>query len=152
MMSKLRQLARDTRGNSVVEMGFCIPIFFTLVAGAVDISRAYSVKMTLEQAAQRSIEWVQVRDFNTSQLDTIKQNAASAAGVSTSAVTVDYWLECGNVKTTWTTACGDTQTLSRYVSVEVTKNYTPYFGTALFKGAASGGVVPVKAKAGVRIQ
>lgn len=152
MTKRLRLLAADERGNALVELGFILPIFFTLVAGTVDIARAYSAKLDLEQAAQRSIEWVQVRDFNTTDVDTIKADTASAAGVSTSAVTVDYWLECGGVRTTWTTACDPSQTLARYLSVSVKKDFTPQFTTTFFNGLSGGSTVPLTAKAGVRIQ
>jgi Flp pilus assembly protein TadG len=152
MTKGLRLLAANERGNAVVELGFILPIFFTLVAGTVDIARAYSAKLDLEQAAQRSVEWVQVRDFKTSDVDTIKSDTASAAGVSTSAVTVDYWLECDGVRTSWDSACTATQTLARYLSVEVTKNFTPQFTTTFFNGISSGGTVPLKAKAGIRLQ
>jgi len=157
MTNLFRILTRDERGNSVVELGFVLPIFFTLVAGAVDVSRAYSAKLNLEQAAQRSIEWLQVRDVDANNMDTtvatVKSNAASGAGVSTGDVTVDYWLECDAVKTSWTTVCGETQTLARYFSVEVKKDFTPYFASPkFFKSLGSGSSVSLKAKAGIRIQ
>ena len=153
MMNRLLNMVRDERGNSVVEMGFVLPVFFTLVAGAVDVSRAYSAKLNLEQAAQRSVEWVQVRDFKTSDVDTVKTNAASGAGVSTSNVTVNYWLECNAVKTSWDSACAENQTLARYLSVEVTKDFTPLFASPkFFSKLGSGSSIPLKAKAGIRIQ
>jgi Flp pilus assembly protein TadG len=157
MMARLRSLIRDQRGNSVVELGFVAPIFFTLVAGSIDVSRAYSAKLNLEQAAQRSIEWLQVRDIDagnmTTTVDTVKSNAASGAGVSTSNVTVDYWLECNAVRTSWDSACASNQTIARYFSVEVKKDYTPYFTSAkFFQALGSGSTVTLKAKAGIRIQ
>jgi Flp pilus assembly protein TadG len=151
MMNRLHTLIRDERGNSLVEMGIMLPVFSALLIGATDIARAYSMKMDLEQAAQRSIEWVQVRDFKESDVADIKTNAASGAGVSTSAVTVDYWLECDAARTSWSSACAENQTLARYISVEVKKDYDPLFDTRYFS-QASGGVVPIKAKAGIRIQ
>jgi hypothetical protein len=153
MMVRWSNLGRDERGNSVVELGLILPIFFTMVAGTIDVSRAYSAKLNLEQAAQRSIEWVQIQDFKTTDVDTVKANAASGAGVSASNVTVDYWLECDAVRTSWDSACGQTQVISRYLSVEVKKDFTPLFASPkFFASLGSGNSVTLKAKAGIRIQ
>lgn len=153
MTSRLSRIARDERGNAFVEMGLILPVFATLLVGATDMARGYSAKLHLEQAAQRSIEYVQVRDFVETDVTEIKNNAAAAASVSASAVTVDYWLECnasrqGNYNGT----CEQNATMARFLSVEVKKPFKPMFGTKFFPGASANGTIEVKAKAGVRTQ
>jgi Flp pilus assembly protein TadG len=67
----------------------------TLLVGTIDLSRAYSTKLQLEQAAQRTIELVQRSDYQTSNNSTFQADAEAAAGTgSTAAVT--SWLECNN--------------------------------------------------------
>ncbi|QNN64101.1 pilus assembly protein [Sphingomonas rhizophila] len=102
-MSRFRNLLRDDRGASIIELAFVAPIFATMLVGMTDLSRGFSAKLQLTQAAQRSIEKVMQTSFQTGAVDTLKAEAASAAGVDASAVTIDYWLQCnGSGKTGWT--------------------------------------------------
>ena len=59
MIRSFRSLARDERGASVIEMAMVPPLLGSLLIGMVDISRAYSAKLQLEQSAYRAIEKVQ---------------------------------------------------------------------------------------------
>jgi Flp pilus assembly protein TadG len=56
MIRRLRALREDVRGSTIVELALVAPIFATFVVGMTDLSRGYSLKLQLEQAAQRSIE------------------------------------------------------------------------------------------------
>ncbi len=58
-MMSITRLAQDDRGASIIELALVAPILASLLIGMVDLSRAYSHKLLLEQAAQRSIEKVQ---------------------------------------------------------------------------------------------
>ena len=85
-------------------MALLLPFLSTVVIGVADISRAYSQKLILEQAAYRAIEKVQQYQSTESTYDTLKNEVVSAAtsagmtDVTTSTVTVDYWLECNGVR------------------------------------------------------
>lgn len=152
-MNRILKLIRSERGNAVVEMGFIIPILTVLLTGTVEIARAYSTKLQIEQAAQRSIEWVQVSDFKVEDIDTLKTDAAEAADVATTAVTVDAWVECdGARQATYSDTCDAAMIMTRYVTVEIDKTYTPFFQTEYFPGADASGNVPLSAIAGVRVQ
>ena len=59
MIRLFRSLARDERGASIIEMAMVTPLLGSLLIGMVDISRAYSAKLQLEQSAYRAIEKVQ---------------------------------------------------------------------------------------------
>jgi len=154
MRALLTRLARDERGASIVEMAMVAPVLATLFIGMVDVSNAYSMKLQLEQAAQRSIEKVMQYRTTYSTYTTLQNEAATAAGVSTAAVTVEYWHECNGVKqATYNTVCtGTTPTEARYISVEIDKNFTPRFGTRFFPGANADGSFTITAKAGIRTQ
>ena len=59
MISKLfRDFARDARGTATIELAVFAPVLATLVIGVVDMSMAFGRKLSIEQAAQRSIEKV----------------------------------------------------------------------------------------------
>lgn len=156
MMNKLTALARNDDGASIVEMGFAAPILSLLLIGMVDMSRAYSAKLQLEQISQRTIEkvqnaeYVESNDFKTA----LKAEAATAAGVAATAVTIDSWLECNNngTKLAFTGSCTDSShQFARYVEISIQKKYVPMFKTK-FAGAAADGTYTLTGKAGVRIQ
>ncbi|HET7708056.1 MAG TPA: TadE/TadG family type IV pilus assembly protein [Sphingomicrobium sp.] len=155
-MMKLTAIWRAEDGASIVEMGFAAPILSLLLIGMVDMSRGYSAKLQLEQIAQRTVEQVQNGDYaETADYKTaLKAEAAAAAGVATSAVTISSWLECNNdgTKLAFTASCSDTsQPYARYVEVSIDKQYTPMFKTR-FAGARADGTYMLKGTAGVRIQ
>ncbi len=153
MIAFIRTLGRDERGASIIEMAMVLPVLATLLVGMVDISRAYSFKLQLEQAAQRSIEKVQQYRTTSSTFSTLQTEAATAAGVPTTDVTVDYWLECNGARqTSYATVCPTTQTRVRYITVAITKKFSPMFGTRFFPGANSDGTYTIDAQAGLRTQ
>lgn len=154
MIRGIRAFLRDERGNSFVEMALVTPVFASLLVGMVDISRAVSAKVSVEQAAQRAIEKVQARDFKISQLGDLETEAEAAAGTGSQA-TADTWLECNHdgVHLDYDTAsCGTGVSYAYYVRVRVTSSFTPIFGTRFFPGANSNGTVTVGGQATVRIQ
>lgn len=158
-MSRFRNLLRDDRGASIIELAFVAPIFATMLVGMTDLSRGFSAKLQLTQAAQRSIEKVMQTSFQTGAVDTLKAEAASAAGVDVSAVTIDYWLQCNGVRqngvdkaTAYNGVCPNGQAYARYIQVEITKVYTPMFTKVKFAGANADGTYTLHGKAGIRVQ
>lgn len=154
MMADLRNILDDESGNSLIEMAFAAPLLAGLLIGMVDISRAVSAKVQLEQAAQRTIEKAQARTYKTSDNSTLQSDAQSAAG-SGSTATIDSWLECNHdgVHLNFDSdSCAAGATYARYVKVTVEKPYTPFFDTRYFPGANSNGTVTVRGKATLRVQ
>src|SRR5688572_787936 len=156
MMSRLNSLARSEDGTSIIEMGFAAPILSLLLIGMVDMSRGYSAKLQLEQVAQRTIEKVQNSDYaeTATYKSGLQSEAATAAGVSTSAVTVSSWLECNNssAKLSFGASCpNEDDPFGRYVEITILKTYTPMFKTK-FGGANADGTYTLEGTAGVRVQ
>jgi Flp pilus assembly protein TadG len=158
MIRLLRSLARDERGASVIEMAMVTPLLGSLLIGMVDISRAYSAKLQLEQAAYRAIEKVQGYQTSESTYSTLKTEAASAArnagfSVADTDVVIDYWLECnGTRQTTYDSVCTGGQTTARWVTVDVPATFTPMFQSRRWPGANSNGTFTLHGKAGLRTQ
>jgi Flp pilus assembly protein TadG len=148
-------ILRDQRGSSVIELAIAAPIFGMFLVGMTDLSRGYSAKLQLEQAAQRTIEYVQRNGYKTSDNNTLKSEAATAAGVATTAVAVNSWLECYNGGSTTTKAfaqtCSGGETYARYVSVDISKVYTPIFRVKWDMKTASS-YYTLHGKAGLRVQ
>jgi Flp pilus assembly protein TadG len=156
----LASLARDCGGASIIELALAAPFLATLIIGMVDISRGYSAKVQLTQAAQRAVEKAMQGKKNTDLYDTLQAEAATAAGVATSAVTVKYWLECNGVSKYTSQAtmtadydqvCPTGQTYVRYVTVDITKTYSPMFSTK-WAGANADGTYTLHGYAGIRVQ
>lgn len=127
-MARLNRLRRDERGTSVIELALIAPILATLTIGLIDLSQGFSQKLILEQAAQRAIEKVMQGRSNITTMGTLKTEAAETAGVAASAVTTDFWLECNGVRASnYNTNCASGVPFARYISVRITKTYTPFF-------------------------
>ena len=153
MMRALTALRRDERGASVIEMALAAPILAAFLLGMVDLSQAYSAKLSLEQAAQRSIEYVQRSGFNPGQESTLQDQATDAAGTGSSA-TVTTWTECRTGSTITTIAfdapCTGADSYARYVSIDVQKSHTPFFRFKWNRTASSNYLL--HGKAAIRVQ
>lgn len=153
MRRSILNLSRDERGTSIIELGLVAPILATMFIGMVDLSNAYSMKLELEQAAQRSIEKVMQYNTKFSTYDTLQAEAATAASVAPSAVTVTYWHECNGVKQgDYNAVCAVGSTETRYIEVSINKDFTPTFGTRFLPGANTNGTLTLNGKAGLRTQ
>lgn len=153
MTSMIRRLVADHSGASIIEMALVLPLLSTFLVGMVDLSRAYSFKLGLEQSVQRSIEKVMQYQESTSTYSTLQSEAATAAGVPTSNVTLDYWLECNGARQAdYDSTCSTGETYARFVTISVQKNFRPLFGTRFFPGANADGTFTVNAKSGLRTQ
>lgn len=159
MMRFRKSLLRDERGASLIEMGLLLPVMSTVVIGVADISRAYSQKLILEQAAYRAIEKVQQYQSTESTYNTLQNEvvtAATAAGftdVTTSNVTIDYWLECNGVRqTNYDSVCSSGQTYARWISVDVTHSFMPMFASTRWPGANADRSYTLHGRAALRTQ
>ena len=152
-MIRFARLARDDRGASIVELALVVPIMGSLLIGMVDLSRAYSHKLKLEQAAQRAIEKVQQYQAASSTYGTLQTEAATAANVATSNVTIDFWLECNGTRATdYNSVCTSGQTYARWVTVDVTGTFSPLFKSKHYPGANTDGTFTLHGVAGMRTQ
>jgi len=157
MMLSLRKslcpLTRNERGAAVIELALVAPIFGALLIGMVDIGRAYSTKLQLEQASQRAIEKVMNGQADTTVTTALKTEAATTAGVPVAQATVDFWLECDGARATnYNSVCGAGQVSRRYLSVTITKAFTPMFTSRRMAGSNSDGSFTLTGATGVRIQ
>ena len=159
MIRHAPSLARDERGASIIEMAMVMPVLASLLIGMVDISRAYSAKLQLEQAANRAIEKVQQYQASESTYDTLKGEAGSAAraagfsNVADTDVVIDFWLECdGTRQTNYDTTCSGGQTYARWVTVDIPGTFTPMFSSRRWPGANSNGSFTLHGRAGLRTQ
>jgi len=156
MIAKLKSLVRDESGASIIEMGMLLPFLGAMVIGVADISRAYSAKLKLEQAAYRSIEKVQQYRDTSSTFSTISSEAttaATAAGFTSPVVTIDYFLECdGSRQATYNTMCTGTATANRWITVDIQAKYTPMFASNKWPGSNADGTYTLHGKAGLRTQ
>ena len=151
-MMCFKRLAKDEGGASIIELALVAPILATLLIGMVDLSRAYSHKLQLEQAAQRAIEKVQQYQSTTSTYGTLQTEAAAAAGVPVANVAIDYWLECdGTRAANYNSACASGQTYGRWVQVDITGTFTPMFKVR-WMGSNADGTFTIHGIAGMRTQ
>lgn len=152
-MMSFARLAKDDRGASIIELALVAPILASLLIGMVDLSRAYSHKLQLEQAAQRAIEKVQQYQTTSSTFGTLQAEAAAAAGVPASNVAIDFWLECNGARASnYNSSCPNGQTYARWITVDVTGTFTPMFRSRVYPRANANGTFTLHGIAGMRTQ
>lgn len=157
MFTKLRG---NERGAAIIELALVAPFMAAMIIGMTDLSRAYSMKLQLEQAAQRTIEKVEnqrsVASSYNSALSDEALAAATEAGFSTgNTITADSWRECGTstVHESFTGDCASSSDpVARYVSVEISNSFTPMFRSRIWPNANANGDIVVSGFASVRMQ
>ena len=152
----LPALRRDARGVSVIELALTAPFLAFLVMGMTDLARGMANKLMLEQAAHRALEKAAVGTVQ-SDYTFVKTEAATAAGVPATDVTVTTWLECdGTAQAAFDGVCPAGQMYSRYVRVTINSSFRPSFnysklGYNVF-GISAGGTLAQTGSATVRVQ
>ncbi len=154
MNNLLKQFRNSDTGTSTLELALVLPMGMFLALGAIDTSLGYAEKLRVEAAAARAIE--QITAFSRVKTDytaTIAE-AASAAGVAASDVTVTYWLECNNVlQSSFTATCSNSaHQISRYVKVAIQGKFKPVLNFGRFLSVGSDGFAIVDGDASVRVQ
>lgn len=162
-MSRFASMSRvlhDKEGVAVLELALAAPILALMVVGVADLSNAYSRKLALEQAAQRSIEKIMQTTATTTPDATLKAEAVAQAGggLVASDVTVRYTLYCKSSTGAFSEqasydddSCSAGSREARYLEVRVTDEYTPMFPMR-FEAANAAGNYVITATAGMRIQ
>lgn len=152
----LRRVARDQRGNSFAELALALPVGLFLLLGAADVAMGFASKLKLEQAATRAMNEARVTGQGANSYGYVQQEAATAAGVPTSSVTLDKWLECDGVRqASYSGSCGSGQALARYISVRIQSTYQPPFNYGYFAsryGATSLSNQTITGSARLRVQ
>jgi Flp pilus assembly protein TadG len=156
-MIALKRLLADTRGTSLIELGMTAPLLAFLLLGSVDMARGYSERLSLQQAANRTIEMATVRGQVNGSYSYLQAQAATASGEPTSNVTVDSWLACDDARqSSFDGTCGGNQQVARYVSIRIVGTHQPiidYAGLAqLYGGYSLSRNIGIEGEATVRVQ
>jgi len=153
--SHIESLRHQDDGTAVLELGLAIPLVFVLLLGMIDIARGYSMKLQLEQSAQRSIEKVMNGQADKDSAAALKTEAAFAAGVpeTSSNPTVDFWLECNGVRQVSydNITCPSGQVFRRYLTVKINKTFNPVFDFR-WAGTNADGSYTIQGATSVRTQ
>lgn len=153
-IGRFKAIGQDARGTSTIELALIFPIGLMLVLGAIDSSLAFAEKLRVEAAASRAIE--QITAFSRVKTDytASRAEAAAAANVAVSDVTVTYWLECNNVvQGSFTASCASSSDqIARFVKVSISGKFMPAVNYGRFLATDANGFVRVLGDASVRIQ
>ena len=151
-LAALQRLRRDRRGASILELGLVLPVIMVVLLGLIDVATLYSTQLSLQQAAARSLERVQVGNSRTD-FAFVRTEGATAAGVPVEQVTVETWLECNQVRQPASTQdCPSGQQRARYVQVAIASTYQPYFRYSPLGVRNARGDIPLTARSSVRYQ
>jgi hypothetical protein len=148
--SLLGLLKSDTRGVSVIETAVIVPALAMLIAGISDVAMGFSARLKIQQATNRSTQLATAGGPNSPAFAILQTEAATAAGVPSSQVVVDKWLECAGVRQpSFEGVCLSGQQVARFASVTITGSYSPKFPVMQY---ISGTSIPLKGFSMVRVQ
>jgi Flp pilus assembly protein TadG len=151
LSARLRGLLGDERGATIIEFAAVAPVLAIFVVGISDVSRGYSERLTLQQAANRTLELAHLGS-TTQNYNFLIPEAAAAAGVPESSVELESWLECEGTRKLYTDVCADGEQIARYIKLSISKSFKPLFSSAGYSNVAADGSVPMKADASLRVQ
>lgn len=124
-------LYREERGASIIELALTLPILGFLLLGSVDMGMGYTKRLSLQQAANRTLEMGVVRGEVNSSYSYLQDVGASVSGQPSSNVTIDNWLACDNVRqSSFDGTCGSSEQTARYLSVKIVGSYQPVINYA----------------------
>ena len=150
-------LLRSECGVGAVELALVAPVLAFLIMGITDVAQGFSQKFSLEQAAYRALERAGSGSVK-SDYSYLRTEAATAAGVPESAVTVETWLECDSVKQpAFDGQCtAEGAMVSRYVRVSVASTFRPNFNYGVSNqrifDMSADGTVAIVGSAALRLQ
>ena len=152
-----RRLRRDDKGVALVEMAMSLPLLMLLCLGMIDISRLVTAKIDLEQAAQRTTDFVLAKRPSSGSTTIYQAEAVSASGVEAQNITVTFFLECDGIRqNNFADECADGETIQRFAFVSITDNVTTQFNwskmASFFDGQERASTVPVVGDSTVRFQ
>lgn len=155
MAKSLRfRLLSDTSGTSTIELAIIVPVVAMLTFVAADLAMAFRAKLGLQVAAERTAQMATAGGLNSAAYQNLAADAAQAAKVSTSNVSVTHSLLCdGTVQTSTSEICATGQQVKRYVRVSISGIYRPIF-MAMLPGSrwSRDGGVALTGSASVRLQ
>lgn len=147
------RLARDTRGVSLIETVLAAPVMLMLLGGASDLALGFSLNVQTQQAAARAIEYASNTQLAKLTDADVNAQAATAANVPGSQVTVVRWRECdGTVQSSFDGTCQSGQEIARYISVKISNSYTPKFGALVPASTGLRGPISFSGSSSVRLQ
>lgn len=152
LWSLFSRLLRDERGTSLIEMTFIIPVLVMLGCGATDLAMCYARQLALQQAAARTMEYAIALGVKTNMASTLQSEGATAAGVASSNVTVDNWLECDGVRQSDYNGSCSGSSPARFTSITITDTYNWMFEQLVPSWNRQPYSVPLRGYAAVRIQ
>jgi Flp pilus assembly protein TadG len=128
MIARLSDLTRDTRGTTVIETAFVLPVLATLAFGGFEVSRIVARNNELQAAAAEAAAVVIANPpENQSDRDTIELIVEASTGLAANKVTLTRRFRC-NADTTLVAAaasCATNAEISEFLEIRMQDSYTP---------------------------
>lgn len=134
-------------------MALITPMVAAMLFAAVDLAGLWSMRLSLEQAAQRAIERATNTLGVTDNIDQIRTEAITAYGRPVDTAAVDLWLECNGARqASVSIGCTNAQR-ELYIGVRLEDEFEPMLGWGgLLPGDEHDGRIVVAGDAAVRLQ
>ena len=154
MFRFVKQMLHNSEGTSTIELAVVFPVGMVLMLGAVDTSMGFAEKLRVETAAARAVEQVTAYSRVQTNYSLSRSEAAAAANVPVTDVTVTNWLECNDeITTPFTGTCpNSSDQIARFVRVAVRGKFEPSLNFRGFLNTDADGFVRMEGDSSVRIQ
>lgn len=124
----LRHFAGSRAGNAAVEFGLILPVVVVMLGGLIEFGLVANERTALETSARAGAQFALQQGFDQTGI----QNTVTAASnvvVTAQDIVASQFYECSDSWGTTVAAgtqCASTAALAQFVTVRVTKSYTPF--------------------------
>lgn len=136
--SPFARIWRDQTGSTVIETALIAPVLILLSIGTFDVSRMMARQSELQKAANEASDIVLAAEPTTeAKRATLESILEASTGLPTSKVVVTVAYRCDTDATyvTDATACSNQDTVTTYIKIVMTDDYTPMWTNFGIKGA-----------------
>ncbi|UYN93295.1 MAG: pilus assembly protein [Enhydrobacter sp.] len=133
-------MARDDRGNIIVEFALMLPILFLLLVGLLDLGRYGLQKSAMLHGAREGAQYGIVAPDDTTNVNVTAVNATALAGVS---ATSSVFCECvAGTAVSCSTNCGAGVTRKRYITVTTNRSFASVLSVGTLSFGSFGSWTP----------
>ena len=126
MIRLLSSIRRDTRGTSVVELAFALPVLCVLALAGVDFALAFSKKLEVQQYAQAGADFVVANGDTAPTPSAVRDEIVALSGLPADKITITQFTECNKVRVVTFGACPiGVPNQVDYMQIRVAKEFQP---------------------------
>lgn len=126
VLRNIRNLLGNRAGTATIELAIALPVLSMMALGSIDLVLGFGHKLTLQQHAQSGADFMLANGEKAPTMAEVKAEVKDVSGLPDSAIQVQRWTECNQVKVAGFGLCpGVDDKKVSYMEITVTDAYTP---------------------------